>query len=168
MFAFARDKGVPFHQFLSKVRPGSGVPANAVYVTLVFTCLLALIIIGSTVAFNIILTISATGLFTSYIVCIACILHRRLAGEPFPASKFELGKFGVFVNIFALCFLALAYVFLFFPAAPNPDPAGMNWGILIYGVVVLFAVGYYFAKARHEYEGPVHYVKWQTRHDAMD
>lgn len=46
VFAFARDKGLPFHQFLSKVRPDSGVPANAVYVTLVFTCLLALIQIG--------------------------------------------------------------------------------------------------------------------------
>jgi amino acid transporter len=46
VFAFARDKGLPFHQFLSKVRPGSGVPANAVYVTLLFTCLLALIQIG--------------------------------------------------------------------------------------------------------------------------
>lgn len=46
IFAFARDKGLPFHGFLSKVRPQSGVPANSVYVTLAFTCCLALIIIG--------------------------------------------------------------------------------------------------------------------------
>ena len=46
VFAFARDKGLPLHQFLSRVRPDSGVPANAVYVTLFFTCLLALIQIG--------------------------------------------------------------------------------------------------------------------------
>jgi hypothetical protein len=43
----------------------------------------------------------------------------------------------------------------------------MNWGILIYGVAVLFASGYYFVKGRHEYEGPVHYVRWQTKHDAI-
>jgi hypothetical protein len=43
----------------------------------------------------------------------------------------------------------------------------MNWGILIYGVAVLFATGYYFVKGRHEYEGPVHYVRWQTKHDAI-
>lgn len=35
IFAFARDKGLPFHSFLSKVRPRDGVPANAVFVTLV-------------------------------------------------------------------------------------------------------------------------------------
>jgi len=62
IFALARDKGLPFHQFLSKVRPGSGVPLNSVYVTLLFTCLIALIIIGSTTAFNIILSVASTGL----------------------------------------------------------------------------------------------------------
>ena len=43
----------------------------------------------------------------------------------------------------------------------------MNLGILIYGVAVLFATGYYFVKGRHEYEGPVHYVRWQTKHDMV-
>lgn len=43
----------------------------------------------------------------------------------------------------------------------------MNWGIMIYGVAVLFAIGYYVVKGRHEYEGPVHYVRWQTQRDAV-
>lgn len=131
VFAFARDKGLPFHQFLSRVRPDSGVPANSVYVTLIFTCLLSLIIIGSTVAFNIILSVSATGLFTSYLTVIATVLAKRIRGEKFPASKFSLGKWGALVNIIAICFLIVAYIFLFFPAAPRPDPAAMNWAILV-------------------------------------
>ena len=93
------------------------------------------------------------------------MLLRRFRGEDFPASKFSLGKFGYFVNIFAISFLALAFVFLFFPAAPDPTVASMNWAILIYGVAVLFAVGYYLVKGRHEYDGPVHYVRWQTKQD---
>ena len=64
-----------------------------------------------------------------------------------------------------MAFLALAFVFLFFPSVPNPTAAEMNWGILIYGVAVLFAIGYYVVRGRHEYEGPVHYVRWQTQHD---
>ncbi|KAK0302366.1 hypothetical protein LTR01_008793 [Friedmanniomyces endolithicus] len=73
VFAFARDKGLPFHKFLSKVN-SNGVPSNSVYVTLAFTCILALIIIGSTTAFNIILSVSATGLFTSYLTVIGTVL----------------------------------------------------------------------------------------------
>ena len=38
---------------------------------------------------------------------------------------------------------------------------------MIYGVAVLFAIGYYVVKGRHEYEGPVHYVRWQTQRDAV-
>lgn len=72
------------------------------------------------------------------------------------------------MNAFAIAFLALAFVFLFFPMAPNPTSATMNWGILIYGVAVLFAAGYYFVKGRHEYQGPVHYVRWQTQPDALE
>lgn len=131
--SFARDRGLPFHTFLSKVRPNSGVPANAVYVTLAFTCMLALIIIGSTAAFNIILSVSATGLFTSYLVCVLCVLTKRLRGEVFPATKFSLGKAGLPINAMAVCFLIVAYFFLFFPAVPNPAPSDMNWAILIVG-----------------------------------
>ncbi|KAM3418236.1 hypothetical protein BST61_g4237 [Cercospora zeina] len=159
VFAFARDKGLPFHQFLSRVRPDSGVPANSVYVTLIFTCLLSLIIIGSTVAFNIILSVSATGLFTSYLTVIVTVLAKRIRGEKFPPSKFSLGKWGALVNVIAICFLIVAYVFLFFPAAPNPAPPDMNWAILVYGVVVLFAFVWYFVRGRHEYDGPVSYVR---------
>ncbi|KAK5135455.1 hypothetical protein LTR08_005243 [Meristemomyces frigidus] len=162
IFAFARDKGLPCHHFLSRVRPGTGVPANAIYVTLVFTCLVALIIIGSTTAFNIILSVSATGLFTSYIVVIGCVLVTRLRKEPFPVCQFSLGKLGVPINIAAIAFLALAFVFLFFPSVPSPDPASMNWAIVIYGAVISFAWGYYLVRGRHEYDGPVHYVKWQA------
>ncbi|KAK3110978.1 hypothetical protein LTR53_014201 [Teratosphaeriaceae sp. CCFEE 6253] len=161
IFAFARDKGLPFHKFLSRVRPGSGVPANSVYVTLVVTCLIALIIIGSTTAFNIILSVSSTGLFTSYIVVIACMLVKRTSGQKMPATRFSLGRLGVPINVAAICFLSLAYVFLFFPAAPKPTAASMNWASLIYGCVLGFAGVYYLIYGRHQYDGPVRYVKWQ-------
>jgi choline transport protein len=152
IFAFARDKGLPYHEFLSRV-DRKGVPANAVYVTLAYTCVLALIIIGSTTAFNIILSVSATGLFTSYIVVIGTVLARKLRNEPFPASRFEVSRtIGIVVNISAMCFLSVAFLFLFFPAAPAPDAASMNWSILIYGVVVLLSFLYYYVKGRHQYD----------------
>jgi amino acid transporter len=132
------------------------VPTNSVYVTLIFTSLIALIIIGSPPAFNIILSVSATGLFTSYIVVISVVLIRKLRGETFPPSRFNVGRrLGIFANIAALCFLSVAFVFLFFPQIPSPDAPNMNWAILIYGVVVSFALIYYYIYGRHHYDGPV-------------
>jgi choline transport protein len=152
VFAFARDKGLPYHEFLSRVNR-KGVPANAVYVTLAYTCILALIIIGSTTAFNIILSVSATGLFTSYLVAIGTVLARKLRREPLPASRFKIPRvIGIFVNTIAMCFLSVAFLFLFFPAAPAPDAASMNWSILIYGVVILFSGLYYYVKGQYQYD----------------
>ncbi|KAK4983107.1 hypothetical protein LTR50_007416 [Elasticomyces elasticus] len=159
VFAFARDKGFPFHTWLSTVR-NDGVPANAVFVTLGFTAILALIVIGSTAAFNIILSVTATGLFASYLIAIGCVLTKRLRGGQFPPTKFDLGYWGGnIVNIIAICFLVLAFVMLFFPAVPNPNAASMNWAILIFGVIVVFSLVYYYVKGRQEYEGPVEYIR---------
>ena len=152
VFAFARDKGLPYHEFLSRVNR-NGVPTNSVYVTLAYTCVLALIIIGSETAFNIILSVSATGLFTSYLVVIGTVLARKLRGEPFPASRFHVPRtIGIVVNIIAICFLSVAFLFLFFPAVPSPNAIDMNWGVLIYGVVTLFSIIYYHWKGKHQYD----------------
>lgn len=62
LFSFARDPGLPFSSFLSYVRPGWDIPLNAVTLTMIFTTLLSLIITGSSIAFNIITSLSQVGL----------------------------------------------------------------------------------------------------------
>jgi choline transport protein len=141
------------------VRPGWDIPLNAVVVTMVFTAILSLIIIGSTTAFTIITSLVSIGLTSSYMIAIGCVVNKRIQGQPLPPSRFTLGRAGLPVNIAAMCFLALAYVMLFFPSAPNPTAASMNWTILIYGVALMFGLIYYYFRARHRYVGPVEYIK---------
>jgi amino acid transporter len=159
LFAFARDKGLPFSSFLAHVRPGLDVPVNAVMVTLLFTTLLSLIIIGSSIAFNVITSLGQLGLVSSYIVVIACIMLKRIRGEPLLPSKFSLGRWGLLVNGIALSFLILAFIFLFFPAAPNPTVESMNWSCLLFGFIICFSLVYYHAVGKHHYAGPVEFVK---------
>jgi choline transport protein len=47
---------------------------------------------------------------------------------------------------------------MFFPAAPHPTAEGMNWSVLIFGVVIVFSLAYYWVVGRHRYDGPVAYV----------
>jgi amino acid transporter len=51
-WAFARDKGLPFSNWIGHVDPKLQVPANAVTVTCLITVALSLINIGSDTAFN--------------------------------------------------------------------------------------------------------------------
>ncbi len=55
------------------------------------------------------------------------ILLKRIRGEPFPPSQFSLGGAGNIVNVIALAFLSVAWVFQFFPSAPDPTGTSMNW-----------------------------------------
>ncbi|MCJ1441930.1 MAG: hypothetical protein MMC23_002422 [Stictis urceolatum] len=57
-FAFARDKGLPFSGWISKVHPTLRVPVNAILLTCAINLLLSLVNIGSAVALNAIISLT--------------------------------------------------------------------------------------------------------------
>lgn len=126
----------------------------------IITCLLSLINLGSYVAFNAILSLSVSALLTSYSISIGCVALKRLRGQDLHARRWSLGKLGLPINIAAVCFLLLCYVFTFFPLSEaGLSPQTMNWSIVMYGGVVILASVYYIIYARHYYTGPVLQVK---------
>jgi choline transport protein len=58
LFAFARDDGMPASGWMKRVNPKLNVAANACYVTWGYTVVMSLIYLGSTVAFNAIISVS--------------------------------------------------------------------------------------------------------------
>lgn len=159
LFAFARDGGLPFSDFLCQVRPGWDVPLNAVLVTIAFSIIVSMIILGSPTAFWTIGNICGVALFSSYMIAIGCMAWRRIRGMPLLPSRFDLGKYGLAINLTALAFLSVFWVFMFFPSLPNPGASWMNWSVMIYGVVVIWAVVYYQLYGKQRYKGPVEYVR---------
>ncbi|KAL8752452.1 MAG: hypothetical protein Q9184_005731 [Pyrenodesmia sp. 2 TL-2023] len=87
-WSFARDHGLPFWRYLSKVEPRSSIPLTSILVTVTVSCLLALINIGSAVAFNNVISLTVNGLYSSYLLACALLLYRRLTGAiaPYPSS----------------------------------------------------------------------------------
>ncbi|ORY16828.1 amino acid/polyamine transporter I [Clohesyomyces aquaticus] len=158
LFAFARDNGMPFGAFLSKVQPGWDIPLNSVIVSFTVAILLSMINIGSTVAFNSIASLGTCALLSSYIISIGCMWLKRWRGEALLPSRFSLGIYGIWVNGASVVYLTVALVFSFFPSFPSPTPDLMNWNILIYGSVVIFSLIYFVFKGRHQYVGPVEYI----------
>ncbi|GAB7354834.1 hypothetical protein MBLNU459_g5215t1 [Dothideomycetes sp. NU459] len=160
LWSFARDGGLPFSAQFAKVSPRYHVPTVAISATLVFTVVISLIIIGSSTAFNIIVSLGACAILASYIISISCVLFLRIRGRRLLYSPFSLGKIkGIMINVSALAFLLLAFVMVFWPSAPNPTVESMNWSVLIFGAVVIFALVFYWVKKRHEYKGPVALVR---------
>ncbi|KAK7977843.1 amino acid transporter [Apiospora saccharicola] len=95
LFAFARDNGLPCSRWLATVPVGWDIPINAVVTTLIITALLSLIIIGSSIAFNVITAIGQVGLYTFYIITLFAIIARRFSRRrgPLPPGEIRVGGY---------------------------------------------------------------------------
>nr|POE65031.1 putative amino-acid permease c15c4.04c [Quercus suber] len=141
LFAFARDQGLPFGRWLSHAR--WDLPLNAIAVTFTIASLLSLINLGSSVAFNAILSIGVVSLLSSYIVSISCVIIRRVRGEALLFRRWDLGVWGLPLNIIGLAYLTIIFVFTFFPLGIPVVASNMNWASAAYGGVAIFAALYY-------------------------
>lgn len=178
LYAFSRDKGFIFSSYFSSecsytppkfhlawltlyvvVSPSWELPMHAIWSTFIFSAVLSLINIGSPLALNSIISMATGANLSSYIVSIGCVCWRRLTGQPLLPSKFNLGRYGLLINLIAEAFLIVCFVFTFFPPAPHPDAPNMNWAIVAWGGVVCISLVHYYISGRHQYVGPVEYVR---------
>lgn len=117
--------------------------------------LLGLINIGSTTAFNAIVSLAVVGLYTSYLIPVLLHAIRRLTGPPIQYGPFQLGKFGLPLNIFAVIYSVFIVIFLFFPPYQPVTAQNMNYACLVFGAVVLFSLVWWFIRGRRTYSGPL-------------
>jgi choline transport protein len=142
-----------------QVYPGWDVPLNAIFMSFIVTSVFSLINLGSSVALVAVASLSASLLLTSYMVSISTLLLRRATGLNLPSRRWSLGRWGATVNITALCFLSVFWIFSFFPPTAVVTTTTMNWNALMFAIIIVVATLYYAIKARHEYVGPVMLVK---------
>lgn len=148
---------------------------TAVGTTTTISALLALIGVGSSLAFNDIISISVVGLYTSYLVAAILLLWRRVTGSIRPASESSIesmifnapnstltwGPFkmprivGALVNCVAIAYMIIIFVFAFWPPALPVGPSTMNYACLVFGATVLSSIAWYIVHAKKVYTGPV-------------
>jgi choline transport protein len=86
------------------------------------------------------------------------MLQKRVRGEPLPASRFSLGKFGVPINVFTVLYVTVACIASFFPVVNSTDVAGINWSVVMFGGVLVIACVNYVFRGRKHYVGPVRHL----------
>lgn len=148
---------------------------NAVGITTTISALLALIGIGSSVAFNDIISISVVGLYASYLVATILLMWRRATGSIRPASEASIestivnapnstlnwGPFkmphviGALVNCVAIAYMIIVFLFSFWPPALPVGPASMNYACLVFGATVLLSIAWYVVHGGKVYQGPI-------------
>ncbi|KAK3676608.1 hypothetical protein LTR78_003382 [Recurvomyces mirabilis] len=155
-FAFARDGGMPFSGWISRVNQKYHVPVNAVLLTAAFTIILCVINLGSSDAFNAILSLAAVAQMATYSISISCVLYRRVtAPHLLPKAQWGLGRWGVPVNAAGAIYAWFAFFWAFWPSSTPVAADSMNYAIVMFGAVVILALVFFLVKARKTYAGPV-------------
>ncbi|KAF1817486.1 putative amino acid transporter [Eremomyces bilateralis CBS 781.70] len=162
-FAFARDKGLPFHNWLGHVHPRLHVPVNSIIFSCTYTILISLINVGSTVAFFAIVSLGTSALMATYLISIGCVAYRRFTGMPLPKARWSLGKWGIVVNYLGIIYASWALFWGFWPTFKGVTPENFNWAVVLFVGLMLIAAILYFVQARHVYEGPVSTVEGRRR-----
>ncbi|KAF2108225.1 amino acid/polyamine transporter I [Lophiotrema nucula] len=159
LWAFSRDKGFPFSGWISRMNHKHNVPDNAVYLTSVLSGALCLINMGSTLAFNIIVSLSLLGILSTYMLSIGCLLYRRLTHQPLPPARWSLGRWGLPINVFAFFYCGFVIVFSCFPVSVPVTLETANWAPLVWAGVIILAVIVYIVHGSKHYTPPVEFVE---------
>ncbi|TID23547.1 hypothetical protein E6O75_ATG03183 [Venturia nashicola] len=160
VFAFARDGGFPFRNWLSQIQ-NKTVPRNAVILTCSISVLLSLINLGSTVAFNAIISLQLLSLMSTYCLSIGCVFYQRLIGgtQSLPPAKWSLGRYGLFINGSGFFYSFFILFWAGWPSSRKFETMTFNWGPVMFLAAFLFSLVYYMAYGRKSYMGPVLLVK---------
>ncbi|KAI0674185.1 APC amino acid permease [Trametes maxima] len=141
MFAFARDRGVPFSHVLNRVNKRTQTPINAVWASAFVALLLGLLAFAGPSANSAIFSLAIAGQYAAFSVPIAC---RFLGGRKWNPGPFSLGRFGLPVAVVAVAWMVFSVIILAFPTAPGPDAEGMNYMIVVFGGWIVLCLIYYY------------------------
>lgn len=156
---FARDGGLPFSSYFSQIDQKRQVPTRTIVLSSMIQAVLGVIYIGNTTAFNAILQIAVVGLYLSYLLpTIMFCFHgrRKMTYTPGP---FNLGRWGLPINLIAIAFTALCSILLLIPSYMPLTAANMNYSSAVLGLVLIIATVTWFTRGRKEFIGSLETIQ---------
>ncbi|EMC92243.1 hypothetical protein BAUCODRAFT_78321 [Baudoinia panamericana UAMH 10762] len=153
-YAFARDGGLPFSPFFGRVHKKLGVPLEALGLTNLVVLVFGCIFLGSSSAFNAIVSASVVALGLSYGIPIAVnVLRGR---KMLPATRaFILPEWFAWpANLLGIAYVILTTVLFVFPPELPVTGSNMNYCVVVFAIVIAISMVQWFVSGRKNYTGP--------------
>ena len=83
------------------------------------------------------------------------MIRKRLLHERIHFGPWNLGRWGLPINVFAAIYTLITVIFTFFPPAVPVTIETMNWSCVVYGGVVIMGILCYVLRGHKTYIGPV-------------
>ncbi|TVY24173.1 Choline transport protein, partial [Lachnellula hyalina] len=153
-YAFARDGGLPVSRFFAKVHPRLDLPLNALYLTVVLVVIFGCIFLGSSSAFNAIISASVVALGVSYGIPIAinCLRGRSMLPESRPFKLSPL--LGWTANLIGLAYVIVTTVLFLFPPDLPVTGSNMNYCVVVFAIILIISIIQWFVDGKKNFTGP--------------
>lgn len=162
VFAFSRDRLLPFSNIWVKILPLTGTPILAVWICIFFSIAINLIGLGSYTAILGVFNVCAIALDWSYCIPIAC----KLFFGQFKPGPWHLGKYGWMINAWALIWTSFVSVVFVMPTVIPVTAENMNYAVVYLAGILAFAYLYWFIAGRRYYTGPLVQAQLEEESDS--
>ncbi|RKF54444.1 Amino-acid permease 2 [Erysiphe neolycopersici] len=152
VFAFSRDRLLPFSQVWLSVNCWTGTPLNAVWITVVLCILVNLIGLGSPIAIVGVFNVCIIFIDMSYCIPIFC----KLFYGKFEPGPWHMGKFSWWVNVWAIIWTLFVSIIFLLPTIRPVNALNMNYAIAFLALILAFAWIFWIVNGKKYYSGPVH------------
>ncbi|KAJ4007598.1 hypothetical protein NW752_010264 [Fusarium irregulare] len=161
LYAMARDKGVPYHTYISHIHPKWEVPIRTIVLTWVFNAIFGLLYLGPTVAFNAFISSCTILLNMSYAIPVLTLLVRgrgiltQFQNFQGNDSPWKFGRVrGLIINCIAVLYVFITSFFFCFPPVLPVTASLMNYVSAVIGIFAIFLIGYWLLYGKKTFQGP--------------
>ncbi|MGI5404299.1 amino acid permease [Streptomyces sp. CA-135486] len=164
VFAFSRDNALPGSALWRKVSSRTQTPVNAVWLSVVFACLLAVPSLYSVTAYGAVTAINVIGITPAYAIPIYLKLR---AGNRFEPGPWTLGRWSKPIGWIAVVWVAIVTVLFCLPQSNPVTVDSMNYASIALVAVLVLATVWWFV-ARRSYSTPQAYGSAREQAEISD
>ena len=155
LWAFARDRGLPFSSIFAKVDKRLSVPVNAIILCAIIQMALNSLYFASYEGFSTVIAIATFGFYLSYAMpLLARLLSLWTGHAKVIPGEYSLGKWSPYLNGIGLAFLLFAGVDFQFPQLGPVTGDNMNYCSAAFGVIGLISIITWWVDGRKRFTGP--------------
>lgn len=156
LYAFARDNGLPFSSFISRVESKHQTPMIAILLVAAFQMILNTIYLFTVTGFNTVIALATEGFYLSYamplLVRLASFMNGSYKQITGPWSMRPRLSFAM--NLIGFLYLIFACITFNFPSLYPVTSMNMNYTSAAIGIIMIVAFTTWFASARKYFSGP--------------
>lgn len=165
LYSFSRDGALPFSNVWYHIDRRFGGPTRAIWLSLLIAFLLGLPSLGSDAVLGALFSLTATGLYASYVIPI--FLRVTVSRDTFKPLEYNLGSWSVPIAWLSVCWGAFMVAVLCLPqSAPMNQLSNLNYSGPALGAVLLYALVSWQFSAQYWYRvGVSHRLETEPEED---